>query len=243
MRHVTSSPARQEQPVTARLHHIEREAVKLAKMAGVQHFLRAAVRESPVAVQQQEPVAITACKQQVVDHHYHQRAVLAGLTRQALEHRYLMWQIEMLKRFVQQDPIGVAGGMNFYGYVGADPINNTDPSGLVCTYKTGDIYKVPGKYLVKEEDAGWVRHCGLHAKPTYGPPEPEDIPHRGQRGWRKFRFPLHFEFERICKYEWEVKSPAVYEERISYWMPQWYDCVDPCTGEGYKIYMKDQFIR
>src|SRR6266404_4448458 len=102
MRHVPSSPARQEQPVTARLYYIERKTVKLAKMAGVQHLLGAAVRESSVAVQQQEPVAIAACKQQVVDHHYHQRAVLAGLTRQALEHRYLMWQIEMLKRFVQQ---------------------------------------------------------------------------------------------------------------------------------------------
>lgn len=34
-----------------------------------------------------------------------------------------------LKRFLQPDPIGYAGGMNLYGYVGGDPVNASDPSG------------------------------------------------------------------------------------------------------------------
>lgn len=33
-------------------------------------------------------------------------------------------------RFTQEDPIGVAGGMNLYGYAAGDPINGADPFGL-----------------------------------------------------------------------------------------------------------------
>jgi uncharacterized protein RhaS with RHS repeats len=33
-------------------------------------------------------------------------------------------------RFTQEDPIGLAGGLNLYGYGEGDPINNSDPFGL-----------------------------------------------------------------------------------------------------------------
>jgi RHS repeat-associated protein len=40
-------------------------------------------------------------------------------------------------RFLQVDPIRYAGGnVNLYGFVGNEPINRTDPSGLVGTYST-----------------------------------------------------------------------------------------------------------
>jgi RHS repeat-associated protein len=39
-----------------------------------------------------------------------------------------------LGRFMQTDPIGYAGGISLYGYVGNDPVNGADPSGLIgCT--------------------------------------------------------------------------------------------------------------
>ena len=40
------------------------------------------------------------------------------------------WYDPQLGRFLSPDPIGFAGGLNQYGYVGGNPINNTDPSGL-----------------------------------------------------------------------------------------------------------------
>lgn len=35
-------------------------------------------------------------------------------------------------RFTQEDPIGLAGGMNLYGFAGGDPVNFSDPLGLMA---------------------------------------------------------------------------------------------------------------
>jgi RHS repeat-associated protein len=33
-------------------------------------------------------------------------------------------------RFTQEDPIGIAGGLNVYGYAPGDPVSDSDPYGL-----------------------------------------------------------------------------------------------------------------
>jgi RHS repeat-associated protein len=45
-------------------------------------------------------------------------------------------------RFINKDPIGYAGGLNLYGYVGNNPVSLVDPLGLVLIPKRGPIYDI-----------------------------------------------------------------------------------------------------
>jgi len=48
-----------------------------------------------------------------------------------------------LERFVTEDPLGLRGGMNYYGYVGQNPLSRKDPLGLQSSGSGTDIYPSP----------------------------------------------------------------------------------------------------
>tara|TARA_B100000508_G_scaffold60333_1_gene47217 strand:- start:251843 stop:256078 length:4236 start_codon:yes stop_codon:yes gene_type:complete len=54
-------------------------------------------------------------------------------------------------RFMQTDPIGQAGGLNIYAYVGGDPVNYTDPNGECGT----PLSAVGGAIIGGVAAAGW----------------------------------------------------------------------------------------
>jgi uncharacterized protein RhaS with RHS repeats len=72
----------------------------------------------------------------------------------------------LLGRFLQTDPIGTAGGMNIYGYVGGDPVNATDPWGL----QSNDQSECPAGELRQDDGScGPVIVEGTKpAKPSFG---------------------------------------------------------------------------
>ena len=47
-----------------------------------------------------------------------------------LEYRRNRYYDPQQGRFTQEDPIGLAGGLNLYGFAGGDPVNFSDPFGL-----------------------------------------------------------------------------------------------------------------
>jgi uncharacterized protein RhaS with RHS repeats len=72
-------------------------------------------------------------------------------------------------QFTQEDPIGLAGGLNLYGYAGGDPVNYSDPFGL-CIWDLciGEGYAtaVVAAGLVTILTAAYVDITNKHGSPS-----------------------------------------------------------------------------
>jgi RHS repeat-associated protein len=84
-------------------------------------------------------------------------AAQAGLT--GLYYYRARFYDPILKRFIAEDPIGLAGGMNVYGYVGGDPVSRVDPSGKLSLAAVGAIAVAAGVVIA----TGWRPPTGYGA--------------------------------------------------------------------------------
>jgi RHS repeat-associated protein len=63
-------------------------------------------------------------------------------------------------RFTQEDPIGLAGGMNLYGFAGGDPVTYSDPFGLCKNARGEEVYPTECDKPIVDVSAGTFAVAG-----------------------------------------------------------------------------------
>lgn len=77
-------------------------------------------------------------------------SLVTGQTdRSGLQYRRNRYYNPESGQFTQPDPIGIAGGLNVYGYANGDPINFSDPFGLCPLDENGNDLDIQCRALVR----------------------------------------------------------------------------------------------
>ncbi len=79
--------------------------------------------------------------------HWMGSLVYSGADASGLLYRRNRYYDPVAGQFTQEDPIGLAGGLNLYGYANGDPVNLSDPFGLCASEIAGDTLETRVAHL------------------------------------------------------------------------------------------------
>ena len=94
-------------------------------------------------------------------------------------------------RYVESDPLGLASGVNTYGYVGGNPVSNSDPLGLYCT------------------SAGGMTTCVYPGGPKFVLPTPPGFPDSLNASYRQLYHRYDVQRDIGCASEQEIMQALI----------------------------------